>query len=337
MSGDPFGRLTPAIRLAPAKLNLTLAVLGRRKDGFHDLHSVVVPLTLADRLSVTPSAGPADTLRVEGHDPGPPEQNLALRAIQAARRAVGRGAPTPPLAVRLEKRIPVAAGLGGGSSDAAAAIDAALEAWAVAPDAVDRSAIATAIGSDVPFFLAGGAALLEGRGERVTPLPDLTAPPVGLLLVTPAVAVSTAEAFAAFDTQAGRGSGSTRLSSEHLASEWRGGLSGEALLVRAGVLAVANDLAAAANVLEPALVPFRRALARLLSRPIGQSGSGPTLWALYPSPVAAEAAANEVREAIEAGGLPSIGERPPTIVGTTILATAATAPRSSDNEEAPAR
>ena len=123
----------PVVRLAPAKLNLTLAVVGRRDDGFHDLHSVFVPLGLHDILSLAPAGGlGSDTLHVTGRDAGPTEENLVLRAIAAAREAIGQGPgrpTTPPLAARLDKRIPVAAGLGGGSSDAAAAFDAALEAW----------------------------------------------------------------------------------------------------------------------------------------------------------------------------------------------------------------
>ena len=329
MTDDPLRRLAPVIRLAPAKLNLTLAVLGKRRDGFHDLHSVAAPLALADRISVAPSAGAADTLRVDGHDAGPTNDNLALRAVAAARRAVGRGADAVPLAIRLEKRIPVASGLGGGSSDAAAALDAALEAWAAPADLVDRAAIAAALGSDVPFFLPGGSALLEGRGERVTPLPDLTGPSVGVLLVTPAIAVSTAEVFAVFVGLGATGSGATRLTSEHLASEWRGGLSADGLLVRAGVLASANDLAAAANAVVSALLPFRRAVTRALGRPVGQSGSGPTLWALYPSLEEAESAAAELREAAESGRLPAAGDAQPTIVTTTIL--------GRGNEEGPAR
>jgi 4-diphosphocytidyl-2-C-methyl-D-erythritol kinase len=320
VSDDPFRRLAPVVRLAPAKLNLTLAVLGRRSDGYHDLHSVAVPLALADRLSVAPAAGTHDTLRVEGHDAGPAADNLALRAIAAARGAVGRGAVTAPLAVRLEKRIPVAAGLGGGSSDAAAAVDAALEVWNAPRDLVDRDAIAAGLGSDVPFFLADGAAVLEGRGERVTPLPDLTGPPPGILLVTPPLAISTAAAFGAHEARTlGRGAAATRLTSEHLASEWRAGLGNSALLDRAGVLAAANDLAAAANTLVPALVPFRRAVTRVLVRPVGQSGSGPTLWALYPSLEAATSAATELLAAVDDGRVPPIGDGRPAIAATTIL------------------
>ena len=193
---DPLRRLSPVVRLAPAKLNLTLAVVGRRGDGYHSLHSVFVPLTLADRLSFAPAGGHLDTLHVTGLDAGPPADNLVFRALATARSAVGGGwaggpGPAPALAARLDKRIPVAAGLAGGSSDAAATVDGALEAWGGALDESTRHAIAAHLGSDVPFFLAGGPALVEGRGEEVAPLPGLHGTP-GVLLVTPFVAVSTA-------------------------------------------------------------------------------------------------------------------------------------------------
>ena len=177
-------RLAPVVRLAPAKLNMALAVDRRRDDGYHELHSVMVPLALADRLSLAPAAGTEDTLWVSGFDAGPLAANLVLRAIAEVRAALGRAVPCPALAARLEKRIPVAAGLAGGSSDAAAAIDGALDAWS-AGDALDEPAlaelrrrVAARLGSDVPFFLAGTAAVVTGRGEHVEPLRPLrgTAP-----------------------------------------------------------------------------------------------------------------------------------------------------------------
>ncbi len=88
---DPTRRLTPVVRLAPAKLNLSLAVIGRRPDGYHELHSVMAPLELADRLSLAPAAGGVDTLHVAGFDAGPPTANLVLRALAATREAVGAG------------------------------------------------------------------------------------------------------------------------------------------------------------------------------------------------------------------------------------------------------
>lgn len=316
---------TPVVRLAPAKLNLTLAVVGRRDDGFHDLHSVFVPLALHDVLTVAPAGTTgADTLHVTGLDAGPSDGNLVLRAIAAARAAVGEGPgrpATPPLAARLEKRIPVAAGLGGGSSDAAAAIDAALDAWGAA-DALDadrRHAVAASVGSDAPFFLTGRPALVEGRGERVTPLKGIHGHP-GILIVTPAVAVRTPDVFAVFDgSHAGSGGdGSVRMTSAHLAQELGNGLSATDLVARAGVLASANDLLPAAALVAPGLVQVRRALTRLLGRPIGLSGSGPTLWTLYPSLGEADSAAATIEDAIAEGSVPSIGDGPPSVIPTTI-------------------
>ena len=123
------------------------------------------------------------------------------------------------------------------------------------------------LGSDVPFFLAsGGPALVEGRGELVAPLHGLHGAP-GVLLVTPAVAVPTGDVFAAFDAIRGHGDPSVRLSSTHLAEELRSKMSASDLVARAGALAMANDLLPATALVVPALVPFRRALSRLLRRP----------------------------------------------------------------------
>ncbi|MEO8273849.1 MAG: hypothetical protein ABI620_07265, partial [Chloroflexota bacterium] len=321
--------LHPVLRLAPAKLNLTLAVLGTRDDGFHALHSVMVPLGLADRLSLAPAAGAVDSLHVVGGADGRTAVDAAafgsvLAGVQAARDAVGRGADTFPLAVRLEKHIPVAAGLAGGSSDAAAAIDGALEAWSAELSPADRQRAAATVGSDVPFFLAGGPALVEGRGERVTPLAQLAGSPPGVLLFTPASAASTRAAFAAFDADpaaATMNRGSTRLTSEHLAAELRPGhppMRAAGLVSRAGVLAAANDLAGAADVLVPGLRGLRRSLMRLLGVPIGLSGSGPTLWALYPALHDAQEAAGRVREQLGLGLLDSPGSGAPFVAATFI-------------------
>jgi 4-diphosphocytidyl-2-C-methyl-D-erythritol kinase len=320
--------LAPIVRLAPAKVNLTLAVVGMRPDGFHDLHSVMVPLGLADRLSVARAAGPADSLHVVGGDGratlDPSRFGSVLAGIAAARRAIGRGAETFPLATRLEKRIPVAAGLAGGSSDAAAAIDAAVEAWGAELSVGDRARAGAVVGSDVPFFFAGRPALVEGRGERVTPLRPIAGTPPGILLVTPAVEVATAAAFRELDTNpaaAPANRGSTRRTSEHLAVELGPdyhAMGADDLVKRAGIFAVANDLAGAADLLVPGLRKLRRALTRLLAVPIGLSGSGPTLWALYASVDAAEEAARRVRDEHAAGLLESPGAGAPFVAATTI-------------------
>lgn len=317
--------LTPVVRIAPAKLNLTLAVIGRRPDGYHDLHSVFVPLALADRLSLAATEAASDSLHVAGIavDAGP--DNLVLRAIAATRRAVGGGwsggpGPAPAVAARLEKRIPVAAGLGGGSSDAHATMDGVTELWGAELDEHARLSVAAGLGSDVPFFAAAAPALVEGRGERVTPLTGLRGAP-GILLVTPAVPVSTPDVFAAFAAIRGTGDGSVRSSSVHLASELGSVLSATDLAARAGVMAASNDLLPAVALVLPELVPFRRALTRLLHRPIGLSGSGPTLWAIYPSLTEAAEAAVAVTAAVADGTIAAPGETPPFVTATTIAST----------------
>lgn len=334
---EPFRRVTPVVRIAPAKVNLTLAVVGRRADGFHDLHSIMVTLDLADRLALSPAFGPTDRLHVvgpgggPGPDVGPPAANLALRALDIARdalRRAGENAPLPALAIRLEKRIPAAAGLAGGSSDGAAALDGALEAWGMEDRlaAGARLAAAAALGSDCPFFLAGGWALVEGRGERVARLPAPRGEPPAIVLVTPAVPVPTAAAFARHAAGTRPPGGAALTSSEHLAAELRAGLPVGRFLERAGILAVANDLVPAAADIVPALVPLRRALGRLLGRPIGQSGSGPTLWGLYATRLEAEAAAATVRDAVARGDLAVPGERDPVVVAATLAGVATGSP-----------
>jgi 4-diphosphocytidyl-2-C-methyl-D-erythritol kinase len=172
---------------APAKINLTLEVLSRRADGYHAIRSVMVPLDLSDELTVVPSSEFAFACdRTELED----ERNLAVAAF----RALGDVAP---VRMELRKRIPVQAGLGGGSSDAATVLRAAM-GGAFGP-IVERDwlGIARSLGSDVPFFLAGTAALVEGTGERVTPAGSM--PPWHVVIVKPPVAISTAEAYARID------------------------------------------------------------------------------------------------------------------------------------------
>jgi 4-diphosphocytidyl-2C-methyl-D-erythritol kinase len=176
----------------------------------------------------------------------------------------------------------------------------------------------------VPFFLADGPALVEGRGERVTPLHGLRLAAggeqvPGIVLVTPAVAAHTAEVFAAWADGAMGEPAIVRRTSEHFASEFGSGLSARQLLERAGVLASANDLSVAAARVVDGLLPFRRALTRLLGRPIGLTGSGPTLWALYPSLDDADLAASAIRAAIGTGFVAAPGDGAPFVAATTFL------------------
>jgi 4-diphosphocytidyl-2-C-methyl-D-erythritol kinase len=314
------------VRFAPAKLNLTLAVVGRRDDGYHSLHSVMVPLLLGDALtvSVAPQATAGDTLRVSGLAVSAAEDNMVLRAIAAVRAALAREHPRtradlPPLAVRLVKRIPVAAGLGGGSSDAAAAIEAALAAWqtTLAPDL--KAAVAASLGSDVPFFLAPGAALITGRGEFVEPLPDMASEPPAVLLVTPGLPVSTRAVFGAYAAGARPADAArARGISESLAAQFRAGTTTAALLHEAQNLTAANDLLPAAISLAPELAVFIQELQRIVGRPVSQSGSGPTQWVMYATLAEARKAVRLVRLAVARGSLPTLGDGDLFAVATAI-------------------
>jgi 4-diphosphocytidyl-2-C-methyl-D-erythritol kinase len=153
----------------PAKLNLQLAVGPPRADGYHDLVTVFHAVSLFDQVTVEPAERNGVTVTGEGADRVPADQdNLALRAISALRTAVpdlGTGA----VHVTIAKRIPVAAGLAGGSADAAAALVACNELWAVGLTQQQLSGIAATVGSDVAFALFGGTAVGRGRGEQLTP------------------------------------------------------------------------------------------------------------------------------------------------------------------------
>lgn len=178
--------------VAPAKVNLRLKVLAREESGYHALETVFCAVSLADELEVCRTGDPGVRLTVEGGvDTGPPERNLVVRAAERFYQPLRR---RPKLDVRLRKRIPAAAGLGGGSSDAAAMLRAlnVLEGGPLATG--DLLAIGAELGSDVPFFLCGSSlALAWSRGERLLALPPLPTRPV--LIAHPGAAMPTPEAF----------------------------------------------------------------------------------------------------------------------------------------------
>ena len=173
-----------ALRLrAPAKLNWTLEVLGARLDGYHEVRTVLQTLALSDWLTLTPAAGLSLTLHGEaGPLAGePPDANLAYRAAALLREQTGN---RDGARIALEKGVPVAAGLGGGSSDAAAVVRGLCRLWKLSISDDELASLAAGLGADVPFFLRGGAALASGRGDAVTPLPDR--PPQRLVIAWPA-------------------------------------------------------------------------------------------------------------------------------------------------------
>ncbi|MBS9477376.1 4-(cytidine 5'-diphospho)-2-C-methyl-D-erythritol kinase [Ancylobacter radicis] len=252
---------------APAKVNLSLRVLGRRPDGYHELASVVAFAGAADRLTLRP--GPDLALALRG--PGAPvleadADNLVLRA---ARELAARVTGLMLGRFTLDKRLPVAAGLGGGSADAAAALRLLARANGLAPEDGRLFAAALATGSDVPACLLGRSCLMGGRGESLTPL---ALPRFGAVLVNPRVPIATAAVFRALSLPPGpiRGPESVPpgFATRQAALGW---LADEP-----------NDLEAPARGLAPVLAQVEAALAATPgAHLVRMSGSGATMFALY--------------------------------------------------------
>jgi 4-diphosphocytidyl-2-C-methyl-D-erythritol kinase len=266
--------------LAPAKVNLVLHVGPRRADGLHEVCSLLGSLELADLVEVdrrTDGAALAD--RVEC--PGVPEPNLAAKALAAYRASAG---PTslPALDVRIDKRIPIAAGLGGGSADAAGVLRAA-DTMSERPIGAERlRRVASGVGADVPSQVEPGHALVTGAGERVEPV---ELPPVPLVLVPQDEGLATGSVYGEADRL---GTTRTRLESERLRA-----------LARAASIARLAD--ALENDLEPAALSLRPELAGVADRLRGAgargtlvSGSGPTLLGVFDDHLSAERAASEI-------------------------------------------
>ena len=180
--------------LAPAKINLALHVTGRRADGYHELESLVVFAGFGDRLAV--EASEADAFTIAGpHGAGLPADasNLVIAARDRLRRAFGAKA-TPPVAIRLDKHLPVASGVGGGSSDAAATLKALSSLWGLDVHSPEIAGIAAGLGADVPMCMDGRALVARGIGHDLQPLEAW--PAFDVVLVNPGVAVSTPAVFA---------------------------------------------------------------------------------------------------------------------------------------------
>jgi len=264
---------------APAKVNLTLRVLGRRPDGYHELESLVVFAEAGDRLTLLPDD--ALSLAVDGPTAaaaGSDESNLVLRAARAlAERVPGLRSGR----FMLDKRLPVAAGLGGGSSDAAAALRLLARANALAQDDPRVIDAARVVGADVPVCLDPRARIMRGIGERLSP--PLALDPLAAVLVNPGVAVATRDVFIALNAGPvpAESTGAEEVSPSGLDS-----------LILRGV----NDLQAPAVALQPVIANVLSALAALPGcRLARMSGSGATCFGLYESKDAASAAAAELK------------------------------------------
>jgi len=250
---------------APAKLNLGLEVIRRRPDGFHEIRTIFQALDWGDRLRLRRRTGSGILLRVQG-PPSIPKgrENLVVRAATAlaARRAPGKG-----VEILLSKRIPAGAGLGGGSSDAAATLLALERLWGLSPDPSELRALAEGLGSDIPFFFLGGTALGEGRGEILTPLPP--APDWTWILALPPLSVATEEAYR--KACKGLTDSGERLRMLQLALVER---------AFAGFVDnLVNDLESGVFSTEPRLEGIKRALLAIGAPGVAMTGSGAALFA----------------------------------------------------------
>lgn len=250
---------------APAKVNLSLAVLGRREDGFHEIESWVLKVGWYDRLTISPARELNLTISGAAGGVAADDSNLVLRAARALAEESGR---PPGAAIGLEKHIPVGAGLGGGSSDAAVTLKALNELWGLQWAKERLQAVGARIGSDVPLFIEDApAVVIRGRGERVEALS--MSPRGWVAVVVPAFSISTADVYRAVDARevprrsAARPWAEPTRSATQLQSE------------------LFNDLQEAAMAVEPRLAELYTRLDGLVGRRVHMTGSGSCLFVLF--------------------------------------------------------
>src|SRR5215203_6078237 len=260
---------------AHAKVNLDLRVFGTRADGYHELRTVFQSIDLHDTLTCSERPGPFAIKSRTASLPLDPS-NLVWKAAAALWKVLGRpGEPSDTL-VTIEKMIPMEAGLGGGSADAAASLLAFARLWGGAPVSLLRE-VAAGIGSDIPFFLSGGTALGLGRGEEIYPLVDL--PRHWIVLVRPPFGVSTAEAYAWYDEDRAAGVREPRIELQVLPVPWPS---------RAAQMI--NDLEAPVIRRHPEIATMKTALRELGATAAAMSGSGSAVFGLFRTrPAAARA------------------------------------------------
>ena len=264
---------------AHAKINLTLRVGAARADGFHPLQTVFQSLALHDTLELTPRPGP---FALTCSDAGLPVdgRNLVTRAARALWAALGRKGDPRGVAVHLTKHIPMQAGLGGGSSDAASALSALARLWQPRGARADLAGIGASLGSDVPYFLLGGTALGLSRGEDLYPLEDL--PAFAVVLALPAFGVPTADAYRWFDEERAH---PARVRPAARIAAWPGRR-----------LALVNDLEAPVARRHPEIRAARRALESAGAEAALMTGSGSAVFGLFAGDASARRAARAVAE-----------------------------------------
>lgn len=288
-SAGPAGGTSAA---APAKINLSLHIVGRRADGYHLLESVVAFARIGDTVAAAPADGLS--LDVDGPFAGAlsgEADNLVLRAARLLAEAAGVPARAR---LTLTKRLPVASGIGGGSADAAAALRALTALWKAALPADDLQRVALQLGADVPVCLAGRPALMRGIGEIVDPLPAL--PTLPAVLVNPGLPLATPPVFKAYKAS---GAAFARADSDALYALARALAAPDPRAALVDRLArLGNDLTAAAIGLAPAV---GRVLDRLAAAPgcrlARMSGSGGTCFGIFADEASAQSAAAALAQA----------------------------------------
>src|SRR5688500_12874201 len=259
--------MRPVIVRAYAKIILDLRVLGTRPDGFHELRTVFQSISLHDTVACIPRDGP---FAIECATAGVPldRSNLIWRAAESLWRALRRDGPIDGVLVRLEKRIPLQAGLGGGSADAAATLVGLARAWGVQLRPAQLTDVAATLGADVPFFLAGGTALGLGRGDEVYPLADL--PRHWIVLLVPGFGVSTSEAYGWYDAERDLARGAFAREPQHVPGPWP---SRSAQMI--------NDLEVQIARHHPEIDQMKAALRRAGALAAAMSGSGSAVFGLF--------------------------------------------------------
>jgi 4-diphosphocytidyl-2-C-methyl-D-erythritol kinase len=300
---------------APAKVNLCLLIGPRRPDGYHDLFSVFAPVDLSDRMEFTLGLGPTGGVATQGQiglacagidEGGAGEGNLAVKALRSVESLVGRSISG---AISIEKRIPVGAGMGGGSSDAAAALRAAARLLetegGIHLDKARLHDLARSLGADVPFFLEGGSAVAKGIGDILEPV---AIPPVPLVLLLPEEHLGTKEVYAEFDRLAGQrvvpetdaGFAARCAEAEAvwkgLAVAW-GDPKGGGLNAVDVAQSLQNDLEAPSFALVAGLSDRKQALLDAGALGALMSGSGPTMFGVCRSEELADAVCGRLTEA----------------------------------------
>lgn len=273
--------MKPRTAEAPAKLNLTLRVTGVRPDGFHELESLVALTDLCDTLHVTPRAD--DEIRLTCDAPGVPvdDTNLVVRAARALAAATGC---TAGVDIRLHKRIPAGAGLGGGSSDAATTLKLLNELWDLHLSPAELAACGATIGSDVALFFYGPVAVMRGRGEQVTAYAERLH--AWGVLVLPALHCATGAVYGGWDTAP------THVAT-HTPAEVLGARTNTAHLMDL----LGNDLEPAALRATPALAELKTRIETAAGGPVRVTGSGAGMFRLFAEEAAATAWAAAVRDA----------------------------------------